>query len=504
MLKLVYKIHFKIERYYIYLILFLALLLRLRNILNRDFWYDEAFTGVAVKSNFWEMIRITINDVHPPLYYIALKIFAYPFGYSVLGIRLFSVIFGMLGIWAIYLFTKELFNKKAALFAGFVAAISPFAIQYSQEGRMYSMFSFFIVMAAYFLIKGLKTGKYKCYILWGIFVGFSFLTHYMGVIFSVLYYVVYAVYRFDQSEKSENKWIKIVRSILPDRKILTGYLSALIIFSFWLKAFINHLLYSGLNNMHWVRPASFSDIFSNVQIFIFGSPLGELSAGMPAPNAIRGISGFAILIGVSLFFGFLIPYIIKKEKAKTLSVLIFSFGFMLLIYFLSLLGDDYFVSRYLIAAAYFIFILLGVWLSGIDWKLSVFSLIVYAAFLGNIVSPVYAKGYGELQKNLVRYEDTDFYVFNSFDYVIAKYYIGEDRLILYNIDWPQYNPSFWAAMSSNFKRTENYNDLINNPKAVILANIQKPKEKRNDKTFDPAGLPLVARYDNITIYKPSN
>ena len=109
------KLHLKLEKYYIYLILLLGFVLRLRNILNRDFWYDEAFTGVTVKANFWEMIRITINDVHPPLYYILLKMFSYFGDYSVFSVRFFSVILGILGIWAVYLFTKELFNKKAAL-----------------------------------------------------------------------------------------------------------------------------------------------------------------------------------------------------------------------------------------------------------------------------------------------------------------------------------------------------------------------------------------------------
>jgi len=196
MLQKIKNLHPKLDKYYIYLILALGLFLRLRNILNRDFWYDEAFTGVTVKANFWEMIRITINDVHPPLYYMLLKPFAYFFNYSVFSIRFFSVVFGILGIWAIYFFTKELFDKKAALFASLIAALSPFAIQYSQEGRMYSMLSFLIMMAAYFLIKGLKADKYKYYIFFGIFMGLSFLTHYMGVIYSLIFYLVFVVYNF--------------------------------------------------------------------------------------------------------------------------------------------------------------------------------------------------------------------------------------------------------------------------------------------------------------------
>jgi len=498
------KLHFKSEKYYIYLILLLGFVLRLRNILNRDFWYDEAFTGVTVKANFWEMIKITINDVHPPLYYILLKMFSYFGNYSVFSIRFFSVILGILGIWAVYLFTKELFNKKAALFASLITAISPFAIQYSQEGRMYAMLSFFALMGAYFFFRGLRTQKKKYFIFWGIFLGFSALTHYMGFIYSLIFYLVFVSHNFFHQNDGKISIKKILLNFLPSKGLMIGALSAVVVFSFWIKTFVNHLMYSGLNNMHWVRPASFSDIFTNVQIFIFGSPLGELSAGMPNPNAVSHVSSSSIIVGIVLLFGFLIPYLIKKEKEKISYILIMSFGFMLLIYIISLLGDDYFVSRYLIIAAYFIFIFIGVWLSNVNWKISFFAIAVYVFLLANIMNLNYSKGYGELQKDLAKYKNNHFYVLNSFDYVIAKYYVGAEDLTLYNIDWPQYNPSYWAAIGSGIKRIENYDDLKNDPKALILANIQKDKEKRNDKTFDPAGLPLVSRYDNITIYKPNN
>lgn len=502
MFKKIKNLHLESEKYYIYLILLLGFVLRLRNILNRDFWYDEAFTGIAVKENFWEMIQITINDVHPPLYYILLKIFSYFGDYSVFSIRFFSVILGILGIWSVYLFTKELFNKKAALFAGLITAISPFAIQYSQEGRMYAMLSFFSLVGTYFFFRGLRTQNKKYFIFWGIFLGLSALTHYMGFIYSLIFYLVFVAYNFFHQNSGKLSVKKILSNFFPSKGLMIGALSSIIVFSFWIKTFISHLMYSGLNNMHWVRPASFSDIFTNVQIFIFGSPLGELSAGMPNPNTINHISNSSILVGTVLFFGFLIPYLFKKEKEKISYILIMSFGFMLLIYIISLLGDDYFVSRYLIVAAYFIFILLGVFLEKINWKISIFFIAFYVLLLLNIVPLNYDNGYGELKKDLAKYKNNHFYVLNSFDYVIAKYYVGSDNLTLYNIDWPQYNPSYWAAIGNSLKRIESYDDLRNDPKALILANIQKPSDKRNDKTFDPASLPLVAKYDNITLYKP--
>lgn len=504
MFKKIRKFNLRSEKYYIYLILALGLVLRLRNILNRDFWYDEAFTGIVVKENFGEMIRLTINDVHPPLYYILLKMFSYFGNYSVFSIRFFSVILGVLGIWAVYLLTRELFSKKAALFAGLVTAISPFAVQYSQEGRMYAMLSFFTLISVYFFFRGLKTQKQKYFIFWGIFLGFSALTHYMGIIYSLVFYLIFVAYNFFNQANGKLSFKGTLSNFLPSKGTIVGAFSSVVIFSFWIKILIFHLKYSGLNNMHWVRPASFSDIFTNVQIFIVGSPLGELSAGMPNPNIVSHISNSSILVGIVLLFGFLIPYLVKKDKEKTIYMLMMSFGFMFIVYALSLLGEDYFVSRYLIVAAYFIFILLGVWLAYINWKMIVVSLAAYVCLMAAIVPINYPTGYGKLKADLGKYKGKHFYVLNSFDYVLAKYYVGADNLTLYNIDWPQYNPDYWVAIGNTLRRTESYDTLKNDPQALILANIQKPADKRNDKTFDPTGLPLVARYDDITIYEPNN
>ena len=64
------KIHAQYQRHYIWLILAVAVFNRFTGLVRRDFWYDEAFTGVAVKEDFRNMIRMIINDVH-----IEIKVF---------------------------------------------------------------------------------------------------------------------------------------------------------------------------------------------------------------------------------------------------------------------------------------------------------------------------------------------------------------------------------------------------------------------------------------------
>jgi uncharacterized membrane protein len=495
------KINQRLERYYLYLILLLATFLRLRHLAVRDFWYDEAFTGVAIKENFSDMIRMIINDVHPPLYYFTLKVFATFFGYGVFGIRLYSTVFGVLAVFATYLFAKELFNRKSALFASFLATIAPFAIQYSMEARMYSMLVFLLLVSAYFFLKALKTDATKNYIWWGIFLGLACLTHYMGIIFCATFYFAYVAWNiFDEQGRSKKINAVAWKSFVPNRAMLAGFFAALLIFSFWLKRFYYHLIDLG-DNLSWVKPASFSDIFSNVQMFFLGTPVGEMSSGMPSPNDVEGISRGSVLIFLTIFLAMIVFDLLRKEKKKTAIVLVFSFGFIGSVYILSLLGKHYFVARYLLPGAYFIFILVGAWLAQAKFYLKFSTLTLYFAALFFAVHLGFSTGWNVLAKNTDKYAKNDYYIFTAFDYVIAKYYLDEEHLRLYNIDWPSYDPSYWAAISSELKRVESFSVVANDPRALILSNVPLDKKTSMDPTFDSRRLMLVERYNNIWVYR---
>ncbi len=499
------KLHTQYHRHYIWLILALAVANRFTGLVRRDFWYDEAFTGVAVKEKFWDMIMMTINDVHPPLYYMALKGFAFFFDYSVFGIRLFSAIFGVLAIWALYLLAKELFSKKVALYASLVATISPFAIQYSQEARMYMMLVFFILIGAYFFVKGLQAGVKKYFLLWGLFTGLSMLTHYMGIIFSAVYALVFVTWRVSEIDWSQGGGVLgkiklLLKKVLPTKEILLGYGVAFLVFLPWLKMFIYHVSMKG-SNLSWVKTANFGDIVVNLQMFLFGTPLGEMSSGMPQPNELRGISHLSIRMAIAMLFGIGIVYLLRKEKKeKVISLLIFSTGFMFIIYVLSatLPDQQYFVARYLLPAAYFIFIFIGLWLSRLRGFVVAIVFVIYLGLSSLIIPLKNSQGYNEMVLHLDKYKNNHFYILNAFDYVITKYYFGADRLTLFNYDWPGYSPAYWAAIGQGLERTENYEDLKNDPKALIISN---KALNRDNQYFSTQGLVLVDQYANILIYR---
>jgi uncharacterized membrane protein len=150
-----------IKDYYIIItIVIIGIALRLYHNTDISLWHDEAFSALYIKYPWSEMMYRIGLDVHPPLYYIALRLWHYIFGDSLLALRSFSVLFGVGIIPLSYLFVKETFqNHKAALWTALLIAVNPFQIQYVTEVRMYTFGAFFALLAAYLLVKALKSER---------------------------------------------------------------------------------------------------------------------------------------------------------------------------------------------------------------------------------------------------------------------------------------------------------------------------------------------------------
>lgn len=135
-----------------------GLLLRLWHLTSISLWHDEAFSALLIKYSWTEMMHRIGLDVHPPMYYIFLRIWADIFGHSLFSLRAMSVLFGVGAIIITYYFVNYVFaNKKAALIAAALIAVNPFQVQYVTEARMYTMGAFFAIAAAFALAAALRT-----------------------------------------------------------------------------------------------------------------------------------------------------------------------------------------------------------------------------------------------------------------------------------------------------------------------------------------------------------
>src|SRR3989344_2157842 len=138
----------------ILLILILALILRSIS-LDQSLWFDEAINVVYAKSNdfWWFVTKYPIGDFHPPLYFALIWLWGNIFSFGEFVIRIPSVLSGTATVFLTYLIGRKLFSKNIGLIAALFLSLAPLHIYYSQEARMYSLTTFSVTLASYFLLK---------------------------------------------------------------------------------------------------------------------------------------------------------------------------------------------------------------------------------------------------------------------------------------------------------------------------------------------------------------
>ncbi len=88
-------------------------------------------------------------------------------GNTIPALKLWSIIFGTLTVWGMYLLAAELFRRRSAgLIAAFITATSFWAINFSRIGFRAIMTSLILSFSFYFFFRGLRTRKFADF-LWG-------------------------------------------------------------------------------------------------------------------------------------------------------------------------------------------------------------------------------------------------------------------------------------------------------------------------------------------------
>ncbi|MFN8534894.1 MAG: glycosyltransferase family 39 protein [Dehalococcoidia bacterium] len=128
-------------------ILLLAFGLRVYRLDGQSLWADEGATVVMTLRSPVEIVQAAAGDIHPPLYYLALRGWAEVAGRSEFALRFLSVVYGVLVVALTYVVGRLLLDRRAALAGAFFAAVSPLLIYYAQEARMYEQMTLFGLLA---------------------------------------------------------------------------------------------------------------------------------------------------------------------------------------------------------------------------------------------------------------------------------------------------------------------------------------------------------------------
>ncbi len=451
-------------------ILILALILRFSKMLwQRDFWYDEAFTGIITRMSWPEMWWMIFHDVHPPFYYYILKLWASMFDYSLFGLRSFSILMGMASVWSIYWIGKKLFSERVGLVSSFFMAVSPFAVQYSQEARMYALFGFISLWLTYFFIKSLQTNFWRYWLSWG-GVGVVFLyTHYLALFTFIIFYLTAFGYKIMTRKKHEGVINSITKAIYIDKKFIVAVGIIIVAFVIWLPAFKEHRSREGLG---WVPVVYISEIPQTLQFFLYGHQPGKILN--PIPNNFNSINlslskedSGNLFDGSSLGLVFLIITIIgiislwrrNKHRQEVFILVSLIFGVLLFLGLLSQIGWRFYVARYFMATAVLVYLLLAVIIAGSN-KLWRWIILVFYILTLMWLKPIpYEHSWIDIlnDKKLIK-EDTVIVVDNAFEYATARFHFGEGRVKLYNRGEPDQDLSSWIII----KKGDQINSLDSN------------------------------------------
>ena len=172
----------------LFLIISIGLFLRLRIISIADLWLDEIFSVNLTKLSWYDLLFSQgeyWDFVHPPLYYILLKIWI-SFSDGVLWLKTLGLLFYIASSFLLYKTIHQLFSKKTAILTVLFYAVNPFIINLDIQVRMYGILSFFLIISQYlYITKILQKIQLK-----------FFESLFIAVIFSISFFIDYGAVWF--------------------------------------------------------------------------------------------------------------------------------------------------------------------------------------------------------------------------------------------------------------------------------------------------------------------
>lgn len=122
-------------------IVLVFVLLRFWHLTDSCLWFDEIFGVHAAEHDWRNLFAFVAQDlIHPPLFYVLLKIWIAVGGENLFWLRLFSVLFSVVSLVPFYLLCRRLkLNYRTTALALALFAVNGSLIKYAQEIRMYSL-----------------------------------------------------------------------------------------------------------------------------------------------------------------------------------------------------------------------------------------------------------------------------------------------------------------------------------------------------------------------------
>ena|SRR5690554_548374 len=276
----------------------IGIVARIIVIFFEDFWLDElwssSFSNPA--NSLEEVLKLTLSDVHPPLYQVLLYYWYQAFGFYELSGRALSSAFGLVAIGGFHLLANSLYKKTTAQLATILFALNSLAIIFCAEVRSYELLLMLSIFSSYFFFEWALHKKQIAIIGYVLFSTLAIYTHYFGVILLLCHGLLVLIYCL----RTQNKEIL--------KQAVWVYLLLVLCFS----PLLQYAIGDALRPSFWIKQPSFGLLLVFLIVY-FGGPAAPIFLtflGFAAKEAKKHFSMIELLLlvgGLSVLF---IPYLI--------------------------------------------------------------------------------------------------------------------------------------------------------------------------------------------------
>lgn len=359
-----------------------AFVLRLFKLTSSSIWHDEGYTMWLLRYDFGEILSRTARDVHPPGYYLMTKPWVELFGASEFSVRFLSLLFSVGIVYLVYKIIKDIWTEKAAFWASMFVALSPFMVRFGQEARMYGVVAFFTTLATYYFVKMIKEKNSKYLLFYVPAMLVAMYTQYYAFFVIISHWVILSIYTKGFWKLKWRESFKQKSGVLSGKWWLANIL-LLVGYAPWFP--VAYAQVTRVSDNYWIKPEWITErtIPNNVLHFATYTHFDAVYHW----NQYLGQIIYWIIAAISIFGAL---YIFRnKEKLKTaLSIYIFGFLPMILVFTMSKLLTPTYMDRYFPFSAVAVLALWGVALSEVKdrkLKISIIAVLVSTLLVGNYI-----------------------------------------------------------------------------------------------------------------------
>ena len=293
---------------------------------NNCIWLDEAFSMSMIQQNFGEIIYNTAIDVHPPLYYIILKvlvnILGFILGNDIWAAKIVSIIPIIILMLVSDTLIKKMYGKKVSFLFKLLILSVPQIMNYAIEIRMYTWGLLFVTLFYLYCIKWKREDKKIDLILMSLFAILAAYTHYFALVPVVGLYLCIFVETLIHKDKTKIK------------KLFLSILICCIAYIPWIIVWFKQVM--AVKESYWISAITWETFKSYLEF----------------PFKITGNKIFACILIILLLISIILLYKNRKEKENNY----YLFGLLTPV-FTILLGviaskilRPIFISRYIVCS----------------------------------------------------------------------------------------------------------------------------------------------------------